>query len=105
VQLLGRVLEKAPDIARSLADTLLVFDERDANIALAVSPKPMPGDTAISAFSTSSLENSTLPSVVKGSVLEPMRTSTHEVMEHASPHARSFQPVRRDDAYKSRASP
>src|SRR4029079_11789831 len=31
------------------------------------SPKPMPGDTAISAFSTSSLENSMLPSELKGS--------------------------------------
>jgi len=31
------------------------------------SPKPVPGDTATSAFSTRSLENSTLPSVLNGS--------------------------------------
>ena len=31
------------------------------------SPKPVPGETATSAFSTSSVENSTLPSVWNGS--------------------------------------
>ena len=36
VQLLGSVVEEAAEITRGLADTLFVFDERDADKALAL---------------------------------------------------------------------
>ena len=36
MQLLGSVVEEAADVTRGLADTLFVFDERDADKALAV---------------------------------------------------------------------
>ena len=67
MQLFRRAFKKTPHVARGLADALLVLNQRDAHIAFAALAEPGPGETATSAFSTRSLENSTLPSVWKGS--------------------------------------
>ena len=102
VQLLGRVVEKAADVTRGLTDTLFVFDERDADKALAVFAEADARRHRDIGFLDQQLGKlHASKRLERLRVSEPTQTSTREASEHASPHARNFQPARRDDACKS----
>ena len=63
VQRLVRRFKEAADVAGGLADALLVLDQRDAHVVVAVLAEADAGrHRHVDAFSTRSLENSRLPS-------------------------------------------
>lgn len=97
------LVEEPLHVARRLADALLVLHHGDADIVVAMLAKADAGATATSAFSTSSLANSSEPSgrIAQGSA--PRRTWKPAAPEWSSRSCRSSPPARRGACGRWRA--